>query len=81
MQSLIPLHRAPSIYNSFSYKYALSCYFGGSGCDYVPGLRGCVFVVMYLISYIGGGLLLRYAEGATYLAVVSVSKKQHDATM
>jgi hypothetical protein len=28
--------------------------------------------MMYTVSYIGGGLLLRYAEGATYLAVVSV---------
>lgn len=58
--------------SSFSYKFALSCFFGGSGCDYVPGLRGVVFIVMYMISYIGGGLLLRYAEGATYLAVVNV---------
>lgn len=30
---------------------------------------------MYVMSYIGGGLLLRYAEGATYLAVVNVSVK------
>ena len=28
---------------------------------------------MYVVSYVGGGLLLRYAEGATYLAVVQVS--------
>jgi drug/metabolite transporter (DMT)-like permease len=55
-----------------NYKYALSCFFGGSGCNYVPGLRGSVFIMMYTVSYIGGGLLLRYAEGATYLAVVSV---------
>ena len=58
----------------FSYKYALSCFFGGSGCTYVPGLRGSIFVAMYTVSYIGGGLLLRYAEGATYLAVVNVSE-------
>ena len=61
------------LYTHVSYKFALSCFFGGSGCDYVPGLRGMVFIVMYMISYIGGGLLLRYAEGATYLAVVNVS--------
>ncbi|CAI8027747.1 Crt homolog 2 [Geodia barretti] len=54
-----------------NYKYALSCFFGGSGCTYVPGLRGSVFVVMFTISLFGGGLLLRYAEGATYLAVVN----------
>ena len=64
---------------SSSYKYGLSCFFGGSGCTYVPGLRGTVFITMYTISYIGGGLLLRYAEGATYLAVVNVSM-MHDAT-
>ena len=64
-----------------SYKYALSCFFGGSGCDYIPGLRGSVFITMYTISYIGGGLLLRYAEGATYLAVVNVSIVAMDNTM
>ena len=56
-----------------SYQYALYCFFGGRGCNYVPGLRGVVFIAMYVLSYVGGGLLLRYAEGATYLAVVNVS--------
>ena len=32
-----------------------------------------MFIAMYVLSYVGGGLLLRYAEGATYLAVVNVS--------
>ena len=32
-----------------------------------------IFIAMYVVSYVGGGLLLRYAEGATYLAVVQVS--------
>ena len=27
---------------------------------------------MYVISYIGSGLMLRYTEGATYLAIVQV---------
>jgi len=48
------------------------CFFGGDGCNYVPGLRGVIFIAMYVVSYVGGGLLLRYAEGATYLAVVQV---------
>ena len=66
-----------AVYNSvlahcFSYKFAILCFFGGEGCNYVPGLRGVVFIAMYVLSYIGGGLLLRYAEGATYLAVVQV---------
>ena len=57
----------------FSYKFAIQCFFGYAGCDYVPGLRGSVFIAMYVISYLGSGLLIRYDEGATYLAVVQVS--------
>ena len=57
----------------FSYWFALRCFFGQAGCDYSPGLRGTIFIVMYALSYVGGGLLLRYAEGATYLAIVQVS--------
>ena len=36
-----------------------------------------MFIAMYVLSYIGGGLLLRYAEGATYLAVVNVSYEEY----
>ena len=32
-----------------------------------------MFIFGYLISYYGSGLLIRYAEGATFLAVVNVS--------
>ena len=56
-----------------SYKFAIQCFFGYVGCNYLPGLRGSIFIAMYVISYIGSGLLIRYAEGATYLAVVQVS--------
>ena len=59
--------------NIHSYKFAIQCFFGYAGCDYLPGLRGSIFIAMYVISYIGSGLLIRYAEGATYLAVVQVS--------
>ena len=57
----------------FSYWFALQCFFGRATCDYFPGLLGTVFIFMYVLTYIGSGLLLRYAEGATYLAVVQVS--------
>ena len=57
---------------NYSYWFSLKCFFGGATCDYVPGLRGFFFIFMYLLAYIGSGLLLRYAEGATYLAVVQV---------
>ena len=32
-----------------------------------------MFIVMYTISYIGGGNLMRFAEGATLLSIVTVS--------
>ena len=57
---------------SFSYWFAIQCFFGHAGCDYLPGLRGSVFIAMYVISYVGSGLLIRYDGGATYLAVVQV---------
>ena len=59
-------------YVEFSYKFAFQCFFGGAGCTYQPGISGSMFILMYFISYLGGGLLIRYAEGATYLAVVQV---------
>ena len=55
-----------------SYWFALQCFFGQAGCDYRAGLRGSVFIGMYVVSYIGSGLMLRYTEGATYLAIVQV---------
>ncbi|EDO46832.1 predicted protein [Nematostella vectensis] len=54
-----------------NWSFGFRCFFGGAGCNGVPGTRGTVFVVMYTISYIGGGFLLRYAEGATLLAIVT----------
>lgn len=51
----------------------MQCFFGGANCGYQPGLSGTLFIVFYVVSYLGGGLLLRYSEGATYLAVVQVS--------
>ena len=60
------------LFNSCSYWFAIQCFFGGAGCNYVPGLRGVAFIAMYVVSYLGGGLLIRYAEGAAYLAIVQV---------
>ena len=39
----------------------------------VTTVLGTIFILTYVLSYVGGGLLLRYAEGATYLAIVQVS--------
>uniref|UniRef100_A0A1I8F620 G_PROTEIN_RECEP_F1_2 domain-containing protein n=1 Tax=Macrostomum lignano TaxID=282301 RepID=A0A1I8F620_9PLAT len=54
-----------------SWRFGVSCFFGGDGCPADSGVRGAMFIGMYTVSYIGGGLMLRYAEGATLLAVVS----------
>ena len=58
--------------HTHSYWFAIQCFFGHAGCSSTPGIRGTAFITMYLLSYIGSGFLLRYAEGATYLAVVQV---------
>ena len=62
-----------TFYSLSSYWFAIQCFFGHAGCNYLPGLRGTAFIVMYVISYVGSGLLIRYDEGATYLAVVQVN--------
>jgi len=54
-----------------NWAFGFNCFFGGEGCGHLSGIRGAMFIIFYTISYLGGGLLLRYAEGATYLAVVS----------
>ncbi len=64
---------------SCSYKFALQCFFGGAGCSSQPGLSGTSFIVLYLVSYPGGGLLMRDAEGATYLAVVQVCSQDNES--
>lgn len=33
-----------------------------------------MFILMYVVSYVGGANLLRYAEGATWLAIVTVKR-------
>ena len=62
-----------TFYSLSSYWFAIQCFLGHAGCNYLPGLRGTAFIVMYVISYVGSGFLIRYDEGATYLAVVQVS--------
>ena len=61
------------IVNIFSWWFGLRCFFGGAGCSATSGTRGAIFVTMYVISFVGGGNLLRYDEGATWLAIVAVS--------
>ena len=40
-----------------------------------------MFILMYTVSYIGGGNLLRFAEGATFLSIVSVSNLKNNRNL
>ena len=64
-----------------SWWSALQCFFGGAGCSEAPGLRGTLYIATHIISHIAGANLLRHAEGATLLAIVTVRicfKKNND---
>ena len=37
-----------------------------------------MFILMYVLSYVGGANLLRHAEGATWLAIVTVSEQSEN---
>lgn len=51
--------------------YGIQCFFHGAGCSSTSGIRGTMFILMYVVSYVGGANLLRHAEGATWLAIVT----------
>ncbi|KAJ7371043.1 hypothetical protein OS493_028205 [Desmophyllum pertusum] len=54
-----------------NWLFGLRCFFGAAGCDATSGTRGTMFILMYVLSYVGGANLLRHAEGATWLAIVT----------
>ena len=57
-----------------SWWYGIQCFFHGAGCSSTSGIRGTMFILMYVVSYVGGANLLRHAEGATWLAIVTVKR-------
>ena len=57
-----------------SWWYGIQCFFHGAGCNSTSGIRGTMFILMYVVSYVGGANLLRHAEGATWLAIVTVKR-------
>ena len=56
----------------YSWWFALQCMFGGAGCSASPGVCGFLFILGYIMTVSASALLLRYAEGATLLAIVTV---------
>ena len=55
-----------------SWWFGVQCFFGAAGCDSTCGIRGTIFIFMYVSAYSGSANLLRHAEGATWLAIVVV---------
>ncbi|XP_020900571.1 uncharacterized protein LOC110239198 [Exaiptasia diaphana] len=69
---VIPGYGFTSSFEQFgkNWWFGLQCFFGSAGCDSDPGARGTMFILMYVLAYVGGGLLMRYTEGATLLSIV-----------
>lgn len=50
--------------------FGVRCFVGSAGCSPASGVRGAIFICTFIASLIGNCNLLRYAEGATFLAIV-----------
>ena len=48
--------------------------FGRAGCSWTPAVLAFLFIAGYIMTVCGCALLLRYSEGATLLAIVTVSQ-------
>ena len=57
-----------------SWWFGVQCFFGAAGCDSTVGMRGTIFISMYVSAYAGSANLLRHSEGATWLAIVVVRR-------
>ena len=61
------------VFYFFSWFYGFQCFFGGAGCDGIFGFYGTLCLFMMITNYIAMSNLTRYSEGATLVALVSVS--------
>jgi len=50
--------------------FGVQCFFGAAGCDSTSGIRGTMFILMYVCAYAGTANLLRHTEGATWASIV-----------
>ena len=51
----------------------MQCFFGGAGCSYMSSISGALFITMFIVSSLGEVSLMRHAEGATLLSIVTVT--------
>ncbi|KXJ25716.1 Crt-like 1 [Exaiptasia diaphana] len=54
-----------------NFVYGFQCVFGSAGCSHYPALYGWLFIACFVCYWLGSGCLLRYSEGATFLAIVT----------
>ena len=64
----------PLFFSFCSWWSSFKCFFGGAGCSAVTGVRGTVHILSHLAAHLASANLLRYSEGATWLAIVIVSR-------
>ena len=50
--------------------YGAQCSLGMADCGYNAALRGGLFITFFVLAYAAGALLVKYAEGATWAAIV-----------
>ncbi|XP_046849374.1 uncharacterized protein LOC124442903 [Xenia sp. Carnegie-2017] len=55
-----------------NFTFGFRCFFGGAGCDETSGLRGTMYILMSLLTFVAGAGLIKYSEGATLAAIISV---------
>lgn len=59
-------------YFLFSWIFGVKCFFGFAGCSSSAGTAGMLYIAMHILSHLTAGLLMRFSEGATLLAIVQV---------
>ncbi|KAK3733361.1 hypothetical protein QZH41_013687 [Actinostola sp. cb2023] len=57
-----------------NFYFGLRCFFGYAGCSFYPALYGTLYILSFIGYFVGSACLLRYSEGATYVAIVSLNR-------
>ena len=64
-----------------SWWFGFQCFFGAAGCDAESAIPGAIYILLHAFNHVGAANLLRHAEGATWLAVVMVTKPEWEIIM